>query len=86
MLLGQAPTDSFAPWFNSAAHGGAVIMLGWALWHMLTKQLPAEREERRETSQAFMRRLDTLEETLRMLSSNCAATRERIISQREDEG
>jgi len=56
-----------------AIQGGALAILGWALWYLLTRALPQERESFLEALQAtrqdFYRSLKTLAQSFDNLAS-----------------
>ena len=68
-----------------AIQGGALAILGWAIWYLLAKALPQERDlflaAQRETRKAFQRSLHTLAHSFECLAS--AVTGE-LISSEED--
>lgn len=48
-----------APW-SLFAEGGAVVILGWAVWHLLAKSLPRQQKATDDAREAFERTLDRI--------------------------
>lgn len=50
------------PYAEIIGNGGALVVLAWVVWYLISRQLPAERQARKETREDFRLTLDKVVE------------------------